>query len=138
VQPAKEHDGTNDRVEGNAMEKVMWLVLGATVIVASLRAGGSNRARIVARVALGSLFLFFGAMVNAIYLVTDWDSFAAFGEMSQFAFRHRDGRRSIKHDPACRDGCDLASSTRHGAERGGSRIWGEAPRPQEEARHSRV
>src|SRR5450759_5045942 len=54
------------------------------------------------------------------------------------SFRHRDGRRSIKHDPASRDGCDLASSTRHGDERGGSRIWGEAPRPQEEARHSRV
>lgn len=71
------------------MEKVMWLVLGATVIVASLRADRSNGARTVARVALGTLFLFFGAVVNAIYLVTDWDSFAAFGEMSQFAFvRH--------------------------------------------------
>ena len=68
------------------MEKVMWLVLGATVIVASLLADRSNRARLVARVALGVLFLVFGALVNVIYLVTDWDSFAAFGEMSQFAF----------------------------------------------------
>ena len=68
------------------MEKVMWLVLGATVIVASLRANRSQRARLVARVALGVLFLVFGAMVNAVYLVIDWDSFAAFGEMSQFAF----------------------------------------------------
>jgi hypothetical protein len=73
-------------VEGNAMEKIMWLVLGATVMVAALRADGSYRARVIARVALGSLFLFFGAVVNAIYLLTDWDSFAAFGEMSQFAF----------------------------------------------------
>jgi hypothetical protein len=73
-------------VEGNAMEKVMWLVLGVTVIVASLRADRSRRARNVGRVALGVLFLVFGAMVNAVYLITDWDSFAAFGEMSQFAF----------------------------------------------------
>lgn len=64
----------------------MWLVLGSTVMVASLFAGRSDRARLVARVALGVLFLVFGAMVNVIYLVTDWDSFAEFGEMSQFAF----------------------------------------------------
>ena len=64
----------------------MWLVLGATVVVASLRAERSERARLVARVALGVLFLVFGAIVNVVYLVTDWDSFAAFGEMSQFAF----------------------------------------------------
>ena len=68
------------------MEKVMWLVLGATVIVASLRADRSERARLAARVALGVLFLVFGALVNVIYLITDWDSFAEFGEMSQFAF----------------------------------------------------
>ncbi len=64
----------------------MWLVLGATVIVASLFAGRSDRARLVARVALGVLFLVFGALVNVIYLVTDWNSFAEFGAMSQFAF----------------------------------------------------
>ena len=64
----------------------MWLVLGATVMVASLRANQSERARLVARGALGVLFLVFGAMVNLIYLVTDRDSFAAFGDMSQFAF----------------------------------------------------
>lgn len=64
----------------------MWLVLGATVIVASLRADRSSRARLVARVALGVLFLVFGALVNVVYLVTDGGSFAAFGEMSQFAF----------------------------------------------------
>ena len=64
----------------------MWLVLGATVIVASLFAGRSDRARLVARVALGVLFLVFGALVNVIYLVTDWESFADFGEMSQLPF----------------------------------------------------
>ena len=64
----------------------MWLVLGVTVIVASLRADRGDRARLVARVALGVLFLVFGALVNLVYLVTDWDSFAGFGEMSQFAF----------------------------------------------------
>jgi hypothetical protein len=79
-------DDSDGRVEGNAMEKVMWLVLGATVIVASLFADRSSRARLVARVALGVLFLVFGAMVNVVYLITAWDSFAEFGEMSQFAF----------------------------------------------------
>lgn len=66
------------------MEKIMWLVLGASVFVASLRANRSSRARLVARLATGLLFLVFGAMVNAIYLVSDWDTFAAFGDMSQF------------------------------------------------------
>ena len=37
------------------MEKVMWLVLGATVIVASLFANRSERARLVARVALAPI-----------------------------------------------------------------------------------
>ena len=64
----------------------MWLVLGVTVVVASLRADRSERARLVARFALGVLMLVFGALVNLVYLVTDWDSFAAFGDMSQFAF----------------------------------------------------
>ena len=64
----------------------MWLVLGTTVVVASVFAGRSERARLAARVALGVLFLVFGAMVNVVYLVTDWDSFANFGELSQFAF----------------------------------------------------
>ncbi len=68
------------------MEKTMWLVLGATVLVAALRAERSSRSRVVARVALGVLFTVFGALVNAVYLVTDPDSFTAFGEMSQFAF----------------------------------------------------
>ena len=68
------------------MEKIMWLVLGATVFVASLRANRSRRARLVARLATGLLFLVFGAMVNAIYLVSEWDTFAAFGDMSQFTF----------------------------------------------------
>ena len=68
------------------MEKVMWLLLGVIVIVVSLRADRSRRARLVARVALGVLFLVFGAMVNVVYLITDWSSFATFGEMSQFAF----------------------------------------------------
>ncbi|MBD3783792.1 MAG: hypothetical protein IE926_12725 [Micrococcales bacterium] len=68
------------------MEKVMWLVLGATVVIASLRAERSATARTVARVALGVLFLVFGALVNVVYLITDRHSFDAFGEMSQFAF----------------------------------------------------
>lgn len=58
----------------------------ASGLVASIRANRSSRARLVARLALGVLFLVFGAMINAVYLLTDWDSFAAFGDMSQFSF----------------------------------------------------
>jgi hypothetical protein len=39
------------------MEKVMWLVLGATVMVASLRADRSQRARLVARIVVSPLLL---------------------------------------------------------------------------------
>lgn len=74
------------RLGGSAVEKMLWLVLGAIVIVASLRADRCSGARLVARVALGVLFVVFGALVNLVYLVTDPESFAAFGRMSQFAF----------------------------------------------------
>ena len=68
------------------MEKIMWLVLGGTVIIASLFADRRGGARLAARVTLGVLFLVFGALVNLAYLVTDWDSFGTFGEISQFSF----------------------------------------------------
>jgi hypothetical protein len=61
-------------VEGSVMEKVMWLVLGATVLLAARRADRSSRARFVARVALGVLFTVFGAVVNVVYLATPYVS----------------------------------------------------------------
>lgn len=72
-----------------AVEKILWLVLGATVVAASLVAHRNDRARWAARIALGVLFLVFGALVNAVYLATDPDSFASFAEMSQFEFVRR-------------------------------------------------
>ena len=83
----------------------MWLVLGATVIVASLFAGRSDRARLVARVALGVLFLVFGALVNVIYLLTDWDSFADFGEMSSSPSYVTPGGPSWSRTRGCSSGC---------------------------------
>jgi hypothetical protein len=68
------------------MEKIMWLVLGSTALVAALRARNSVRAMYVGRWAVGVLFIVFGAMVNAIYLVVDRDSYAVFADPSPFAF----------------------------------------------------
>jgi hypothetical protein len=55
------------------MERIMWLVLGAATLVAALRASKSRRAMYLGRVALGVLFIAFGAVVNAIYLALGTD-----------------------------------------------------------------
>jgi hypothetical protein len=55
------------------MERIMWLVLGAATFVAALRASKSRRAMYLGRVALGVLFIAFGAVVNAIYLALGTD-----------------------------------------------------------------
>lgn len=68
------------------MERIMWLVLGGTAFVAALRAHHSRRAMLVARVALGVLFIAFGAAVNAVYLAIGNDYYADFAEPSPFAF----------------------------------------------------
>ena len=68
------------------MEKIMWLVLGGVTFVAALRAARSARALHVARVSLGVLFIGFGAVVNAVYLATDPDSYTDFAEVSPFPF----------------------------------------------------
>lgn len=68
------------------MEKIMWLVLGGTAFVAALRARRSRRARYVGRVALGVLFIAFGAAVNAIYLAMDNGYYDEFADPSPFAF----------------------------------------------------
>jgi uncharacterized membrane protein YphA (DoxX/SURF4 family) len=68
------------------MEKIMWLVLGGTAFVAALRARRSRQARYVGRVALGVLFIAFGAAVNAIYLAMDNGYYDEFADPSPFAF----------------------------------------------------
>lgn len=68
------------------MEKILWLALGGTVCVAAVRAGKNRRAMYVGRVALGVLFIAFGAVVNAIYLAMDNGYYDDFADASPFAF----------------------------------------------------
>lgn len=68
------------------MERIMWLLLGGTAFVAALRAHRSRRALYVGRAALGALFIAFGAVVNAAYLVFGDDYYADFADASPFAF----------------------------------------------------
>jgi hypothetical protein len=76
------------------MEKIMWLVLGGVTVVAAWRAGKSRRAMYVGRVALGVLFIAFGAVVNAIYLAIGTDYYAGFADAAQIPFV-RDTWRSL-------------------------------------------
>ena len=68
------------------MEKIAWLVLGGVTFVAALRAGSSLRAMYVGRAALGLLFIVFGALVNAIYLIAQPDYYTTFADASPFPF----------------------------------------------------
>ena len=67
------------------MAQVLWLVLGLTTIVSGVLAAHHPRALLLGRVALGSLMLIGGALVNAIYLGSgvDYDDFA---DMSMLTF----------------------------------------------------
>jgi hypothetical protein len=64
----------------------MWLLLGGTTFVAALRAHRSTRAIQVARMALGVLFIAFGAVVNAIYLALGNGYYDEFADASPFSF----------------------------------------------------
>jgi hypothetical protein len=68
------------------VEKIMWLVLGATTLIAALRAGASPRAMYIARAALVVLMVLFGAVVNAFYLFSGSAYYEDFAAASQFAF----------------------------------------------------
>jgi hypothetical protein len=68
------------------MEKIAWLILGGTTFVAALRSHTSRRAMYLARVALGVLFIAFGAVVNAVYLAIGNDYYADFADPSPFPF----------------------------------------------------
>ena len=68
------------------MEVIAWLVLGGVTFVSALRAGSSLRAMYVGRAALGVLFIVFGALVNAIYLIAQPEYYASFADASPFPF----------------------------------------------------
>jgi len=67
------------------MAQVLWLVLGLTTIVSGALAAHHPKALRVGRLALGSLMLVGGAMVNAVYLGSgvNYDDFA---DLSMFTF----------------------------------------------------
>jgi hypothetical protein len=68
------------------VEKIMWLVLGVTACVAAVRAGTNRKAMYVGRMAVGVLFIVFGAAVNAVYLGMDNGYYDHFADPSPFAF----------------------------------------------------
>jgi hypothetical protein len=68
------------------MEKIMWLVLGVVIATCAVQAHRSARARATARLAIGVLFVGFGAVVNLVYLLSDSEQFAAFGDVSPIPF----------------------------------------------------
>ncbi len=55
------------------MEAILWLACGIATIAAGAMASRSRRARSVGRAAVGVLFIFGGALVNAIYLASGRD-----------------------------------------------------------------
>jgi len=67
------------------MEKIAWLVLGAVVLAAAVRADASARARRVGEVAFAALFIGAGALVNTYYLLTG-HAFEDFADAAHFAF----------------------------------------------------
>src|SRR3954463_11944041 len=67
------------------MEKIAWLVLGAVVLAAAVRADTSARARRVGEVAFAVLFIGAGALVNLYYLLTG-HAFENFADGAHFAF----------------------------------------------------
>jgi hypothetical protein len=68
------------------VEKIAWLILGGTTFVAALKAHRSMRAMYLGRVAVGVLFIAFGALVNAVYLAIGNDYYADFADASPFPF----------------------------------------------------
>jgi hypothetical protein len=72
---------------------VVWLALGATVVVAAVRAGRDPRALRLGRWALAVLFVAAGAAVNAAFLLTGAD-YTAFADTAQLAVV-RDTWRSL-------------------------------------------
>jgi hypothetical protein len=68
----------------NIWVQVFWVACVATVIVASVLANWSRRARYIARVATGVLMLFGGALFNAANLLFSPEDYVAFADQAHF------------------------------------------------------
>ena len=75
------------------MEKIAWLVVGAVVLAAAVRANASAHARGVGEIAFAVLFIGAGALVNTYYLLTGY-TYADFADGAHFTFV-RDTWRSV-------------------------------------------
>ena len=70
---------------GGIVWPIVWLVCGATTLVAAVLANRSRRARYVGRAAVGVLFILGGALVHVINLATGVD-YAGFADPAHFAW----------------------------------------------------
>jgi hypothetical protein len=75
------------------MEKIAWLILTVVTLAAAITAQRRPRALPVGRVTLGIYYVFAGALVHLMYLVTG-QSYAAFADAAHVAFV-RDTWRSL-------------------------------------------
>ena len=64
---------------------IVWSVLGVVIVVSGVKAGRSDRALRVGRLAVGVLYVGAGALVNAAYLIQGED-YADFAEGSYITF----------------------------------------------------
>lgn len=82
------------------MEPVLWTSLGLTIFVTAPLAKRYRRARQIARLAVGALFLAAGALINLIYLVGDTDYYAGFADASYIPFVRETWRSVVAPDQA--------------------------------------
>jgi hypothetical protein len=68
----------------NIWVQVFWVACVATAIVASVLANWSRRARYIARVAVGVLMLFGGALFNAANLLVSGEDYVGFADRAHF------------------------------------------------------
>jgi hypothetical protein len=68
----------------NVWVQLFWVACVATAIVASVLANWSQRARYVARVAVGVLMLFGGALFNAANLLVSSEDYVGFADEEHF------------------------------------------------------
>jgi hypothetical protein len=64
---------------------ILWLVCGATTIVAATLAGRSRQARYIGRAAVGVLFIAGGALLHVVNLATGGD-YAGFADPAHFGW----------------------------------------------------
>jgi hypothetical protein len=95
------------------MVQIGWLLLGATVVIAAVRAGHSARAYRVAVVALAALMLLGGAAVNLWWLLRG-SSYDTFADGSSFEFVRSTWRTLVLPDETFFIGLLIAFETTTG------------------------